>query len=92
MHCCDNPKCVNPDHLFLGTIQDNVTDMISKGRQRDSGVRGEAVGQSKLTDIQVRVIRRYYPLLTQTKLAEIFNVSPKTISSAVNRQTWAHVL
>lgn len=55
-HKCDNPPCVNPDHLFLGTNADNVADMIKKGRQ----ARWEKNGHAKLTLEQVREIRRTY--------------------------------
>lgn len=52
-HHCDNPRCVRPDHLFLGTHKDNTEDMMSKGR-------GNFHGATKLTDIQVLEIRDKY--------------------------------
>lgn len=57
-HHCDNPPCVNPDHLFLGTAYDNMRDMIAKGRARSPV--GIACGNAKLTDQQVREIRMRY--------------------------------
>lgn len=54
-HRCDTPACVNPDHLFLGTQKDNLRDMYAKGRLVN---RGSANGSAKLTDDQVRAIRR----------------------------------
>src|SRR5690606_26360550 len=60
MHSCDNPRCVNPAHLSVGTHQENLRDMARKGRWRNSGVRGESVGTSKLTDEQVIAIRQAY--------------------------------
>src|SRR5690606_33126054 len=51
MHLCDNPPCVNPDHLRAGTVQDNVDDKMQKGRFKPS--RGSANGSSKLTEAQV---------------------------------------
>ena len=55
-HKCDNPKCVNPEHLELGTQADNIADMHSRGR----GLKGEMIGNSKLTDEQAEEIRRLY--------------------------------
>ena len=57
-HRCDIPNCWNPDHLFNGTYQDNSNDMIKKGRQTDHI--GENNNNSKLTDKQVRQIRKYW--------------------------------
>lgn len=54
LHKCDNPRCVNPEHLFLGTRQQNIDDMVSKNRQ----IRGEDHLRSKLTDAQVDEIRK----------------------------------
>lgn len=58
MHSCDNPACINPAHLSIGTQLDNVRDMLSKGRGNKA--RGEAHPQSKLTDDEVAEIRRRY--------------------------------
>jgi hypothetical protein len=60
LHRCDNRACVNPGHLFLGSMADNTHDMIAKGRQKwwpGPKARGEHNGQAKLTDAQVREIR-----------------------------------
>ena len=56
LHKCDNAHCVNPDHLFLGSLADNTADMCAKGRQR--GAVGEANRNAKLTADQVAKIRR----------------------------------
>ena len=87
LHKCDNRLCVNPDHLFLGTAQDNISDMVAKGR----AAIGETHGRAKLSEIQVRVIRRYYPAIAQTKLAEIFKSSTSRVSGIILRQSWKHI-
>ena len=87
-HECDNPSCVNPDHLFLGSPKENQADSYRKNR----GALGEASGVSKLTDDAVREIRElrgYGALLSD--LAERFGVDQATISYAARGKTWAHV-
>ncbi len=69
-HSCDNRKCINPDHLFLGTHQDNVDDRESKGRNKPP---------RKLSDEDVAEIRILKKYLTAKAVASIFNVSRDTI-------------
>lgn len=89
-HICDNPACCNPGHLWLGTQEENVKDMVVKSRQRPS--RGERNGNAKLTEAQVRRIREMY---TQSwsldKLAAEFHVGPTTVWQIVRGTTWRHV-
>lgn len=90
LHSCDNPRCVNPDHLFLGTKDDNNQDMIEKGRDRK--VCGEKSPKAKLTVGQVRELRRLY--LEGVKiyqLAPIFGINRSSIGAIVRRKTWKHV-
>lgn len=81
-HKCDNGMCVNPDHLFIGTVKDNQRDMVNKGRSR----RGRD-NNSKLTPEQVLEIRSIpkYTRGTHTK----YGVSPVTVSVIRSRQSWA---
>lgn len=103
-HRCDNPPCINPAHLFLGTALDNVRDAISKGRMHPTGgqaggdythmARGEASGLSKLTEAKVREIRRLRAEegLTQVELAARFGMSRTPIADILAGRTWRHVL
>lgn len=94
-HRCDNPPCVNPSHLFLGTPQDNIRDRIAKGRTRSGfpDVKGEKHGGSKLTESQVLDIRMQASRQSriQTHLAKKYGVSAATISNIVNKKNWAHI-
>lgn len=84
-HKCDVRCCVNPDHLFLGTLADNMADRNAKGRQ----AKGRAIIRAKLTDDQVRAIRadrRIYRLICAEH-----GVSHGTVSQIKNRNAWKHV-
>lgn len=88
-HTCDNPRCVNPEHLFLGTPKDNTRDMIKKKRQNFfNGVvpnnKGQNNGRAKLTDEDVLKIRKLRKNFTCYELASQFNVHWKTISKVSN--------
>lgn len=87
LHSCDERSCVNPAHLFLGTHQDNMTDMIVKGRK--IVVRGESHGMTPLTEAQVREIRA--DPRSSRALAPLYSVSRVTISNVKSRRTWAHL-
>lgn len=90
-HKCDNKKCVNPEHLFAGTRQENVDDREAKGR--NNHVYGEKSGRAKLSDADVISARRLRSIgVTFQEIASRFMVSKKTIMSAINGTTWAHVL
>lgn len=89
LHKCDNPACVNPDHLFLGTHNDNMADKMQKGRC--SALKGESNGESRLTEQQVKEIRALYPSFNQIKIGKMFNVSNTTISKIVRRESWRHI-
>ena len=89
-HRCDNPGCVRPDHLFLGTHADNARDKIDKGRGNQP--LGERNGQAKLTEAQVVAIRsRYAAGERQCDLAKECVVGHASIWRIVRRVTWASV-
>lgn len=89
LHECDNPLCCNPDHLFLGTHTDNMHDMIRKGRLVINN--GSKNGRSKLTEDQVREIRKLKPLYSLRQLGKIFDVSHGAIDLVIQGKTWKHV-
>jgi len=88
-HHCDNPSCVRPSHLFLGTHKQNTHDMIRKGRQSI----GSSHGNSKLTEYQVCEIRKLYfnNGFTQKQLADLFNIHFRTIHKILHRMIWNHL-
>jgi hypothetical protein len=90
-HTCDNPPCINPNHLFLGTHTKNMRDMTFKGRNK--AWKGESNGQHKLTEAEVISIRRkYIPRIYGTiKLAREFGVSQALIMQIIHRKAWKHI-
>lgn len=92
-HTCDRRECVRPDHLFLGTQAENIADMVSKDRHsKHERPRGEASGNVKLTEAQVREIHalKNGPLLTG-QIAIRFGVTKATIRNIWKQRTWKHV-
>lgn len=96
LHKCDNPKCCNPDHLFLGTKADNTADMIAKGRMAV----GEDLPHAKLTADKVREIRRKALAKTYVQkserqtilaLADEYGMSEHAIYQVIKRMNWKHV-
>lgn len=91
LHTCDYKRCINPDHLWLGTQQDNINDMFSKGRQ---GIcLGENRWNTSLTENDVKSIRKlvdegYY---SKTEIGDMFGVSQSTVNNIKNRKRWGHV-
>ena len=69
-HMCNNPACCNPEHLEVGTIQDNINDKVSAGRQ----AKGEKNGQSKLTDKQVEEIRDLNGKMSLRDIGKLYNI------------------
>lgn len=91
LHHCDNPPCVNPSHLFLGTLKDNSQDMIQKGRKADS--RGVLNAAAKLSDGAIKMIRLRRNHLKEplSRIAADFAISEATVSRIARRLIWAHV-
>lgn len=89
MHTCDNPPCVNPNHLRLGTVLENNRDRAEK----DRSCQGERHTQTQLTEELVREIRRMYATgaYSQQKIANQFGISQATVGRIVRRIWWKHV-
>ena len=84
-HHCDNPPCVRPDHLFLGTAKDNNHDAAFKGRLRT----GERSPRAKLTWEQVNQIRELWAVgINQQALAAMFPISDSQVSNIVRHRSW----
>lgn len=104
-HRCDNPSCVNPDHLFLDTSCGNNRDMVAKGRHRcgkgerhnskirpENVARGERAGGAKLSECDVRDIRRRVESgEPPTAVARSYSVTHGAVSLIVSRRNWRHV-
>ena len=91
LHRCDNPPCVNPGHLFLGTRRENSQDMVRKCRSRGPHLKGEAQAGAKLTDAVVLSIRRRYRRGNGLALAAEYGVSQSLISLIILRKAWKHL-
>lgn len=91
LHSCDNKLCVNPNHLSLGTQQDNMLDMHRKGRAVRTCNWGEQNGYSKLTDDQVRWIMDNHYVIPQRKMAEQLGVHHSTIERIHSGRGWQHL-
>lgn len=93
LHKCDNPPCCNPNHLFLGTHLDNVTDCLNKGRGNRE--LGEDRYNAKLTEKDIKEIRRRYqprhPKNSGHALAREFGIAPTMAHAIITRKRWRHV-
>lgn len=91
LHKCDNPKCVRPDHLFLGTHQDNMTDKCMKNRT--SRMLGEIHPQAKITSNIVINIRQEYSMnnISQRDLAKKYGLSQTHVKDIIKKTVWKHI-
>lgn len=88
LHRCDNRKCVNPEHLFLGTKKDNAQDMVAKGRH----CFGEKQAGAKLTAKHVHVALELIRLgVKQIRIAQMLDISPMELSRIKRGERWAHL-
>lgn len=98
-HHCDNPRCVNPGHLYEGTGLDNERDKRERGRHSRQGIppeklrRGEANNKAKITEANVRFIRsrEWIGTFTQSELARELGVTPTIVSRVLSNKIWRHV-
>lgn len=92
LHRCDNPPCINPDHLYLGTKKQNSEDMVRRGRQNHDGYRGSKSPFAKLSEPDIPVIRQRVsngePI---ERLRKEYGVVWKVIKRIACREKWKHV-
>lgn len=89
-HKCDNRKCINPDHLFIGTHKDNMQDAKTKGRIVSIVKSGNNSPNHKLDYTTIKEIKDLYynKIFSQTKIAQLYNVTQATISGIILNKTW----
>lgn len=91
-HKCDNPICINPEHLEIGTQAENVQDMITRGRKVSRGAKGEKNCKAKLTQKQVAEIReRYKNGGKPSILMKEYNIKGTAMYDILRRRSWKHI-
>lgn len=86
-HRCNNPSCINPEHLVPGTMSDNTQDRWQHGTMRA----GSESSSTKLTDTQVLLIRAEYPQKSMAQLAKEYSSNSASIFNIIHRRTWKHL-
>jgi hypothetical protein len=94
-HRCDNPSCVNPNHLWLGTRKDNSEDMVKKNRSNGGAPSGEKNPNAKLDEEQVLEIIKLYKYRSKvfgvSGLANKYKVSVNNVRRILSRKAWRHL-
>ena len=88
LHQCDNPACVNPNHLYAGTLSENMADCKKRGRLKTPDNRGEKAKWHKLTAANVAEVRTR--LMTSAQYAKKFSVSRSAICNIWSKNSWAN--
>lgn len=92
-HSCDNPPCINPAHLHIGTNADNLRECRDRGRHKSHIMPGEANPIAKLDNTAVNEIRELLRMgLSHRKIAALFGICPQNVSKIKNGERWAHLL
>ena len=94
LHRCDRPCCVNPDHLFLGTVEDNNADMKAKRRGKGKFHKGSRNGSAVLTESADRLVKQFLRRHNRNAcefLGRWLGVSRKTISNIKTGRRWSHI-
>lgn len=86
-HTCDNPSCVNPNHLIIGTHSENSRDMVNRNRQ----AKGESAGASRFTKEVVLQIRALQGSFSSHKLSKMFGMSKTNVLDIWKRKIWKHL-
>ena len=89
LHRCDNPSCVNPDHLFLGSPSDNMRDKVEKGR--DNARKGSDHPNAQLCDLDVWLIKNIEGQTTRV-IADWFGIAPANVYGIRSGRIWSHIL
>lgn len=87
-HSCDNPSCVNPNHLWLGSAADNNEDKRAKLRHSH----GASHGMAKISENDVRDIRGLYPQMSQQAIADRYGLHQTTVSDIIRGKIWTHIV
>lgn len=87
-HSCDNPRCIEPNHLEPGTQSENLKDMVERGRRLYAGTDN---ARAILTEAKVRAIRQLKGTLTARAIGKLYGVGKATIVSLLAGKTWRHV-